>query len=164
SSDLIAVHWIGEEPSPLDLPAADPADRRLSWPISWARLAKRAADMVAATVGLVLVSPLFAAVSLAILVKSGRPIFYLQERIGQGGRVFRMIKFRSMRRDAEGETGPIWASDHDARCTRIGDWLRHTNMDELPQLINVLKGDMSLVGPRPERPVFVDQFRQSIGD
>ena len=71
-----------------------------------------------------------------------------------------MIKFRSMRRDAEGETGPIWASDHDARCTRIGDWLRHTNIDELPQLVNVLRGEMSLVGPRPERPIFVEQFRE----
>ncbi len=69
-----------------------------------------------------------------------------------------------MRRDAEGETGPIWASDHDARCTRIGDWLRHTNIDELPQLFNVLRGEMSLVGPRPERPVFVEQFRETIPD
>ena len=75
-----------------------------------------------------------------------------------------MIKFRSMRRDAERETGPIWASDHDSRCTRIGDWLRHTNIDELPQLINVLRGEMSLVGPRPERPVFVEEFRKAIPD
>src|SRR5438552_14762881 len=75
-----------------------------------------------------------------------------------------MIKFRSMRCDAERETGPIWASDHDARCTRIGDWLRHTNIDELPQLINVLRGEMSLVGPRPERPVFVEEFRRTIPD
>jgi lipopolysaccharide/colanic/teichoic acid biosynthesis glycosyltransferase len=69
-----------------------------------------------------------------------------------------------MRRDAEGETGPIWAADHDSRCTRIGDWLRHTNIDELPQLFNVLKGDMSLVGPRPERPVFVEKFRETVPD
>ena len=96
--------------------------------------------------------PLLALVSLAILLTSGRPIFYTQERVGQGGRRFRIIKFRSMRCDAERETGPIWASDHDSRCTRIGDWLRHTNIDELPQLFNVLRGDMSLVGPRPERP------------
>ena len=75
-----------------------------------------------------------------------------------------MIKFRSMRRDAEGETGPIWASDHDARCTRIGAWLRHTNIDELPQLFNVLRGEMSLVGPRPERPVFVERFRETVPD
>ena len=98
-------------------------------------------------------------VALAILVTTGRPIFYTQERVGQGGRLFRIIKFRSMRSDAERETGPIWASDHDTRCTRIGDWLRHTNIDELPQLFNVLRGEMSLVGPRPERPIFVDEFR-----
>jgi undecaprenyl-phosphate glucose phosphotransferase len=101
-------------------------------------------------------------VVVAILVTSGRPIFYQQHRLGQGGRLFRMYKFRSMRTDAERETGPIWASDHDSRCTRIGDWLRHTNIDELPQLYNVLRGDMSLVGPRPERPVFVEEFRRTI--
>ena len=108
-------------------------------------------------------SPL-AVVSLAIYLTSGGPIFYSQERVGQGGRRFRIIKFRSMRTDAESETGPIWASYHDSRCTRIGDWLRHTNIDELPQLFNVLKGDMSLVGPRPERPMFVDQFRHAMPD
>ena len=75
-----------------------------------------------------------------------------------------IIKFRSMRCDAERETGPIWALDHDTRCTRIGDWLRHTNIDELPQLWNVLLGEMSLVGPRPERPIFVEEFRKSIPD
>jgi exopolysaccharide biosynthesis polyprenyl glycosylphosphotransferase len=164
SNSDIAVHWIGDEPSPRDLPSADPAEHRLSWPFSWARLAKRATDIVASLIGLFLLSPLFAVVSLAILISTGRPIFYLQDRIGQGGQIFRMIKFRSMRRDAEGETGPIWASNHDTRCTRIGDWLRHTNIDELPQLLNVLKGDMSLVGPRPERPVFVERFRESISD
>ena len=96
-------------------------------------------------------TPLFSAVALLILITSGRPIFYSQDRVGQGGRIFRIIKFRSMRRDAEGSTGPIWASDHDARCTKVGAWLRKTNIDEFPQLINVLRGEMSLVGPRPER-------------
>jgi exopolysaccharide biosynthesis polyprenyl glycosylphosphotransferase len=168
SNSDIAVHWITDEPTALDLPAAGlidaPVSRRLVWPIPWARLAKRTVDVVAAALGLVVLSPLFAAVSVAILINSGRPVFYLQERIGQGGKIFRIIKFRSMRIDAEGETGPIWASDHDARCTRVGDWLRHTNIDELPQLLNVLKGDMSLVGPRPERPVFVEQFRETLDD
>jgi undecaprenyl-phosphate glucose phosphotransferase len=103
-------------------------------------------------------------VAMLIFVTSGRPIFYTQKRLGQGGRAFHIIKFRSMRSDAEEETGPIWASNHDTRCTRIGDWLRHTNIDELPQLINVLRGDMSLVGPRPERPTFVDQFQRTIPD
>ena len=127
-------------------------------------MAKRGVDVAASALGLVLLSPLFAVVALAILVTSGRPIFYLQERVGQGGKLFRIIKFRSMRADAEGQTGPIWASFHDARCTRIGDWLRHTNLDEFPQLFNVLKGEMSLVGPRPERPVFVEKFRDEVPD
>jgi lipopolysaccharide/colanic/teichoic acid biosynthesis glycosyltransferase len=109
-----------------------------------------------------LLSPLFALVAIAILATTGRPILYSQERVGQGGRRFKIVKFRSMRTDAEQGIGPIWASDHDSRCTKIGDWLRHTNIDELPQLLNVLKGEMSLVGPRPERPYFVDQFRQEM--
>ncbi len=121
-------------------------------------------DISLAAIGLFVLAPLFALVAVAILIGSGRPIFYTQDRVGQGGRRFRIIKFRSMRCDAERETGPIWASDHDSRCTRIGDWLRHTNIDELPQLFNVLRGDMSLVGPRPERPTFVEQFRQTIPD
>jgi exopolysaccharide biosynthesis polyprenyl glycosylphosphotransferase len=132
--------------------------------IDWPRSAKRLLDIVAASLGLVMLTPLFALVALAIWLSSGRPIFYTQERVGQGGRRFRIVKFRSMRTDAERETGPIWASDHDTRCTRIGDWLRHSNIDELPQLFNVLKGDMSLVGPRPERPIFVEQFCGAVPD
>jgi exopolysaccharide biosynthesis polyprenyl glycosylphosphotransferase len=128
------------------------------------RLAKRALDVLGASLGLLLLSPVLLAVALAIYLTSGRPIFYNQERIGQGGRRFRILKFRSMRTDAERETGPIWASDHDSRCTRIGDWLRHSNVDEFPQLFNVLFGQMSLVGPRPERPVFVEQFSGSLPD
>jgi undecaprenyl-phosphate glucose phosphotransferase len=162
----IAVHWIGDEPSASDLPAHDPDAPRfnLIWPIPWGRVAKRIVDVVASALGLIVLSPLFALVVLAIWITTGRPVFYLQQRVGRGGRNFRIIKFRSMRLDAEGETGPIWASDHDTRCTKIGDWLRHTNIDELPQLINVLKGEMSLVGPRPERPMFVDRFRGEISD
>src|SRR5262249_53564268 len=138
---------------------------RLAWGrVGWGRVAKRLLDLAVALALLVLLAPLFAVVALAILLSSGRPIFYVQQRIGQGGRHFRMIKFRSMRCDAERETGPIWASDHDARCTRIGDWLRHTNIDELPQLFNVLRGEMSLVGPRPERPVFVEEFQRTVPD
>jgi exopolysaccharide biosynthesis polyprenyl glycosylphosphotransferase len=129
-----------------------------------ARAAKRLADIVLSALGLLILTPLFTVVAVAILLTSGRPIFYTQERVGQGGRRFRIIKFRSMRCDAEQETGPIWASDHDSRCTRIGDWLRHANIDELPQLFNVLRGDMSLVGPRPERPMFVEQFRHDMPD
>jgi undecaprenyl-phosphate glucose phosphotransferase len=137
-------------------------DRPWNGPPPAGRLAKRIMDLAIASLVLTLLAPLFLVVAAAILIGSGRPIFYQQVRVGQGGRTFRMFKFRSMRVDAERETGPIWASDHDSRCTRIGDWLRHTNIDELPQLFNVLRGEMSLVGPRPERPVFVEQFRESI--
>jgi len=178
----VKVHWVPVDADRLDLaklalrPAAEdqPAKTRSGrWSqarsrrfgtINRARAAKRLFDLILASLALLVLSPLFAVVSLAIFLTSGRPIFYTQERVGQGGRRFRIIKFRSMRCDAEQETGPIWASDHDSRCTRIGDWLRHTNIDELPQLFNVVKGEMSLVGPRPERPVFVDQFRDTIPD
>jgi exopolysaccharide biosynthesis polyprenyl glycosylphosphotransferase len=165
----VAVHWVTEDaghaPGATDgVLEADWTLSRPAWPLAWERLAKRIFDLSAALVGLVLLSPLFLVVSILILVTTGRPILYSQERVGQGGRIFRMFKFRSMRRDAEGETGPIWASDHDSRCTAVGAWLRHTNIDELPQLVNVFRGEMSLVGPRPERPVFVERFRATVAD
>jgi exopolysaccharide biosynthesis polyprenyl glycosylphosphotransferase len=166
----IAVHWVGDDPATLELTPPDPLTHPagpwydLAWPIPYGRLAKRAVDIAVAFIGLLLLAPLFAVVSLAILLSTGQPIFYFQERVGQGGRRFRIVKFRSMRTDAESQTGPIWATDHDTRCTRIGDWLRHTNIDELPQLFNVLRGEMSLVGPRPERPMFVEKFRQAVPD
>jgi len=169
SNSDVAVHWVTEDAgagpgtseSELD---ADWTTTRAVSPLAWERLAKRVFDFSAALLGLILLSPLFLVVSIVILVTSGRPILYSQERIGQGGRIFRLLKFRSMRRDAEGETGPIWASDHDSRCTAIGAWLRHTNIDEFPQLVNVVRGDMSLVGPRPERPIFVGRFRGTVPD
>lgn len=163
----VRVHWVADEPATKsDALKHRPRwqSHRAPWPLRWGRLAKRLVDIAGSALGLIFLMPLFAVVSVLIMVTSGRPVFYTQERIGQGGRIFRIVKFRSMKRDAEGETGPIWASDHDSRCTKIGDWLRHTNIDELPQLINVLKGDMSLVGPRPERPVFVNQFRSVLPD
>ncbi len=180
----VAVHWVSVDSRQLDAGALDATTavplsdnptqprrrhgcgpRLPAWAqVTWSRAAKRLIDISLAAIGLFVLAPLFALVSAAILIGSGRPIFYTQDRVGQGGRRFRIFKFRSMRCDAERETGPIWASDHDARCTRVGDWLRHTNIDELPQLYNVLRGDMSLVGPRPERPTFVEQFRQSIPD
>jgi undecaprenyl-phosphate glucose phosphotransferase len=178
----VAVHWVFLDsgrpdlgalanPSGAGLHSVDTANRPSALPwffaeggLDWPRLAKRLLDMVIATLALLLLTPLFVVVAIAIWLTSGRPIFYTQDRIGQGGRLFKIIKFRSMRLDAESETGPIWASDHDTRCTRIGDWLRHANIDELPQLLNVLKGDMSLVGPRPERPTFVDEFRVTVPD
>jgi exopolysaccharide biosynthesis polyprenyl glycosylphosphotransferase len=165
----VAVHWVTDDAGPGPAVADGDLDSawtmsRPAWPLVWERLAKRAFDFTAALVGLALLTPLFLVVSIVILVTTGRPIFYAQERAGQGGRIFRMFKFRSMRRDAEGQTGPIWASDHDSRCTAVGAWLRHTNIDELPQLVNVVRGEMSLVGPRPERPVFVERFRTTVVD
>jgi lipopolysaccharide/colanic/teichoic acid biosynthesis glycosyltransferase len=115
-------------------------------------------DAAIAAAGLAVLAPFLGLVALLILVTSGRPAFYTQDRVGRRGRVFRMVKFRSMKRDAEEDSGPVWASARDTRCTKIGLWLRRTNVDELPQLLNVLRGDMSLVGPRPERPVFVERF------
>jgi exopolysaccharide biosynthesis polyprenyl glycosylphosphotransferase len=167
ASSSVHIHWLTEEEGRPPAPPATPprpATLRPPWPLWWGRLGKRAVDALGATVGLMLLAPVFAVVAALILATDGRPIFYLQERVGQGGRTFRIWKFRSMRRDAEGATGPIWATYHDDRCTRIGDWLRRTNIDELPQLINVLLGQMSLVGPRPERPIFVEQFQAEIPD
>jgi len=98
----------------------------------------------------------------AIRIDSRGPIFYRQERVGQGGRTFQCIKFRSMRVDAERDGVPRWAQAGDARVTRVGRVIRQLRIDELPQLINVISGEMSLVGPRPERPAFVAQLRESI--
>ena len=156
----VRVHWVEERPATTGLDAPpQPASLHAPWPLRTARIAKRLLDVTGAAIGLMLLAPLLLIVAALIRVTSGRPIFYRQERVGQGGRRFFIIKFRSMKIDAERATGPIWASWHDERCTRIGDWLRRTNIDELPQLWNVLVGDMSLVGPRPERPMFVESFR-----
>jgi lipopolysaccharide/colanic/teichoic acid biosynthesis glycosyltransferase len=103
-----------------------------------------------------------AVIAVVLRVTSGRPILFTQERMGLDGRVFRMLKFRTMPTDAESETGPVWNTADDARATPLGSLLRKTSLDELPQLWNVLRGDMSLVGPRPERPVFIEEFRREI--
>ena len=123
---------------------------------------KRALDVfISASALLVLALP-FGLIALIIRRSSAGPVFYRQERMGLDGKPFIIYKFRSMFADAERETGPVWAREDDPRCTRVGRLLRRTNVDELPQLWNVLRGDMSLVGPRPERPYFVDQFKQRI--
>jgi lipopolysaccharide/colanic/teichoic acid biosynthesis glycosyltransferase len=101
-------------------------------------------------------------VAIAIYLESGGPVLYRQERIGQDGSVFDILKFRSMRKDAESATGAVWAKSNDARVTKVGRFLRRTSLDELPQIFNVLRGQMSIVGPRPERPVFVEHFRDAI--
>ena len=126
------------------------------------RAAKRAFDIALASIALLLFSPLMLLVAIAIRVDSPGPVIYSQTRVGRFGREFKVLKFRSMRLDAEAETGPVWASRADRRITRIGSYLRRASLDELPQLFNVLHGDMSIVGPRPERPEFVSEFRRTI--
>ena len=154
------------------------------------RLIKRTLDIVGSAVGLALVSPVMLLVALAIKLDSPGPVFYTQLRVGVNrrrtnrrycqkvsvaesrlrerrredylGRPFRMIKFRTMVQDAEKQTGPVWATKNDPRVTRLGRFLRKTRLDEVPQFWSVLKGDMSLVGPRPERPTFVRQLREKV--
>jgi Undecaprenyl-phosphate glucose phosphotransferase len=126
------------------------------------RFLKRGFDLVSASLILLVTSPLLLLLSILVRVTSRGPLLYAQERMGLDGRVFRMLKFRTMVADAERETGEVWAAHDDPRCTRLGRFLRRFSLDELPQLFNVWKGDMSLVGPRPERPVFIEQFREQI--
>jgi len=114
--------------------------------------AKRAFDLILSLVGIILSAPLWLLVSLAILIEDGLPVFCPQDRIGKGGRIFKAIKFRSMIKDAEKKSGPVQAQENDPRVTKVGRLLRATALDELPQLINILKGDMSVVGPRALRP------------
>jgi sugar transferase (PEP-CTERM system associated) len=123
---------------------------------------KRVFDVVAALTLLALASPIMLLAVIAIALEDGFPVLYRQERVGQGGRVFKVIKFRSMWRDAEKDGKPRWASANDNRATRVGRIMRKTRIDELPQLFNVLMGQMSMVGPRPERPFFVDQLTNEI--
>jgi Undecaprenyl-phosphate glucose phosphotransferase len=123
---------------------------------------KRLMDIGIASVALLILSPLMLTIAAAIKLTSRGPVFYRQERCGLNGRSFRMLKFRSMRPDAEESTGPVWAAKGDQRTTRLGKFLRKTSLDELPQFLNVLKGDMSVVGPRPERPQFIEKFRKTI--
>jgi len=125
-------------------------------------LGKRLVDILGAALGLSLLLALLPWAGLAILLDSGRPIFFRQQRMGQGGRVFRIVKLRTMRQDAEADGQPRWANERDPRMTRVGKLLRRTHLDEFPQFWNVLRGDMSLVGPRPERPELVAQLERTI--
>ena len=123
---------------------------------------KRTIDLACGLLGLVLSSPLMLIVAAAIRVDSRGPVIYRQPRVGLRGRVFDVLKFRSMRIDAEAQNGAQWASECDPRVTRVGGFLRKYRLDELPQFVNVIRGEMSFVGPRPERPVFVEQLRKEI--
>lgn len=122
---------------------------------------KRLIDLVGAAMGLVLLSPLMLLVAIAIKLESPGPVFFVQDRMGLDGKPFSMIKFRSMRLDAE-KDGPGWTTENDPRRTKLGTFLRNVDLDELPQLMNVFLGEMSLVGPRPEQPYYVEQFRRSV--
>jgi Undecaprenyl-phosphate glucose phosphotransferase len=123
---------------------------------------KRARDIVLSVLAMLVFALPFALIALLVRWTSAGPIFYRQERMGLDGRAFTVYKFRSMYVDAEESTGPIWAREDDPRATPIGRWLRRLDLDELPQFWNVLKGEMSIVGPRPERPFFVQQFKHRI--
>jgi exopolysaccharide biosynthesis polyprenyl glycosylphosphotransferase len=128
----------------------------------WKLTLKRAVDVVFSSVALVVLSPFLLLIALLIKLDSPGPVFYCQQRMGLDARPFYMLKFRSMQADAEVSTGPVWAKPDDPRRTRLGAFIRRFSIDEFPQMINVLWGEMSLVGPRPERPVFVEQFKQQI--
>ncbi len=134
------------------------------WPLDyyWNRAIKRIEDIIGATLGLIIGAPFIAIAAICIRRESPGPLFYRQIRCGEGGKPFTLYKLRTMKINAEEETGPVWTTENDPRRTRIGAVLRRWNIDELPQFWNVLRGEMSLVGPRPERPHFVEQFRSDI--
>src|SRR3989454_2594445 len=129
---------------------------------SLTRSLKRLTDIVLAAVGLCIALPMIALVAILTKLDSYGPVFFRQERVGENGRIFTLYKFRTMVKDAEKETGPVWAQETDPRTTRLGKILRRTGLDELPQMFNVLIGDMSFVGPRPERPHFVAELQEEI--
>jgi lipopolysaccharide/colanic/teichoic acid biosynthesis glycosyltransferase len=125
---------------------------------------KRIFDNVIAGAGVIIAAPIVFFTAIVIKMVSPGPAFFRQERVGQGGKTFYIYKLRTMRPDAEKNTGPVWAQENDSRLIRFGSFIRKMHIDELPQLYNVLKGDMSIVGPRPERPVFVEKLSKEITD
>jgi len=131
-------------------------------PMEFPRAVKRGIDILFSGLFLLLLLPLLVMIALAVKISSPGPVFYRQERMGLNGKKFNMLKFRSMPVGAEQKTGAVWAHAGENRATKVGSFLRRTSLDEIPQFINVLKGDMSVVGPRPERPVFIEQFRGKV--
>lgn len=122
---------------------------------------KRGFDLAAATAGLIIAAPIISVFSILIVLETPGSPFYIQQRVGKDGKYFNLIKLRSMRKDAE-KRGAQWAEAHDPRVTKVGAVIRRTRIDELPQLLSVIKGDMSIIGPRPERPMFTAQFNREI--
>ncbi|MBC7543164.1 MAG: exopolysaccharide biosynthesis polyprenyl glycosylphosphotransferase [Candidatus Sericytochromatia bacterium] len=147
-SDLSGLPMVGLQTTPLQ-----------QW---YNRLLKRTFDVGIAGIALLVLGPLLLIIAATVKWTSAGPVFYRQERLSRGGQRFEILKFRTMRPDAEAATGPIWSPASDARRTPVGRWLRRSSLDELPQLLNVLKGDMSIVGPRPERPFFTGQFEKQV--
>jgi exopolysaccharide biosynthesis polyprenyl glycosylphosphotransferase len=123
---------------------------------------KRVFDFVVTILGVIILSPLLLITAIVVKLTSKGPILYSQIRVGQDGHHFKMYKVRTMKVDAEKDTGPIWATANDPRLTPVGGFMRKIHIDELPQMINIIKGEMSLIGPRPERPVFVEKFKEEI--
>jgi exopolysaccharide biosynthesis polyprenyl glycosylphosphotransferase len=145
-------------------PAFDPTyfTGGLSYQRFYDRVVKRSFDLLASGIGLLAISPVLLILIVAMKLDSPGPIFYTQERVGAREKKFQVYKFRSMKINAEKGSGPVWAANQDDRVTKLGHFMRRTNLDELPQLWNVFNGDMSLIGPRPERPFFVKKFRHEI--
>lgn len=138
------------------------AKRPVRHPTGGRRVAERLLDLALASTALCLALPLLGLFGPLLLAAQGPPLLHRQVRVGRGGTPFTIVKLRTMRRDAERETGPVWAAPEDPRITRAGAFLRRTHLDEAPQLWNVLKGEMSLIGPRPERPEFVGRLAREI--
>jgi len=157
----IEVHSEGE-PRVTSIPHPTSTGRSVSFAKASFLDLKGLLDSVFALCILVVTLPIMLVCALLIKISSRGPVFYRQLRVGKDGKLFNILKLRTMREDAEAHTGPVWAKHNDSRITLVGRFLRKSHLDELPQMINVLKGDMSLVGPRPERPIFVEKFNERI--
>ena len=158
--DLLSFHFLKHDVSQLDdVPIIT---MTYSPQHGWNRLLKRIFDLIVSAVAIVIMAIPMVLMALLVKLTSQGPVLYCQVRTSLGGKPFKIIKFRTMKKDAEADTGPIWAEPNDARVTKVGRFLRRTSLDELPQLLNVLTGQMSLVGPRPERPELIEQFRHQV--
>ena len=157
-------HFVAPEPTSIVLVSTG----IVGWVVRFARKRfqefKRVFDVVVSAIGLVIVSPIIAFVAIIIKTVSQGPVFFKQQRVGLGGKIFDIYKLRTMRVDAEKYTGPVWAKENDPRLIKFGKIIRKAHIDELPQLFNVLMGDMSIVGPRPERPELVKVLKGVISD
>jgi len=155
-------HTLNINPEILELDGLPIIALRQSPMDAWGRILKRSLDLVGGGLVTLMLLPMWIILPILIKLSSPGPIFYRQERMGLDGKKFKMIKFRSMRADAEQNSGAVWAVKNDNRTTALGQFMRKTSLDEFPQLFNVLSGSMSLVGPRPERPVFIEEFKSQI--